>query len=56
MDAHPQLRHPLPTREGIAEIENRGQTDVPKQIKGEKWMRTLNCATHCPRERALLRD
>jgi len=53
MDAHPQLRHPLPTLEGIAEIENRGQTNVPKQIEGEKWMRILNCATHSPRERAL---
>jgi len=51
--AHPQLRHPQPTREGTAEIENRGQTNVLKQIEGEKWMRTLNCATHCPCKRAL---
>jgi hypothetical protein len=50
MDAHPQLRHPQPTREGTAEIENRGQINVPRQIEGEKWMRTLNCAIHCPRE------
>ena len=53
MDAHPQLRHPLPTLEGIAEIENRGQINVPRQIEGDKWMRTLNCAIHSPCKRAL---
>ena len=53
MDAHPQLRHPQPTREGTAEIENRGQINVPMQIEGEKWMHIFDYATHCPREREL---
>ena len=33
-------------QEGTAEIENRGQINVPMQIEGEKWMCTLNCAIH----------